>query len=217
MTLATFRDVEVKAFLDLIGKPYLVGSAQNEAINRALEQFTQDTFYFYSDNIPFTVSATATYALRDTSIFAEKVWDVTGVWIDGSKIWKVSEQRKMYPWAQASPAGKPWYWWMQGVNLVLNPAPSGAINNCYVSGFYLHPTLTQDTDALAILDTDIRAAALEAAVLIGYPYATGDMLNIVNGWKQELSQMKAEIKSRQSMLFDTAPAVSRRSPWRYLG
>jgi hypothetical protein len=102
--------------------------------------------------------------------------------------------------------GDPSLWFTQGATkLVLHPPPDSVFADSYVSGWYLHPTVSDEDDVLEIPDADIEAAAIECALAIMRPRAAGSAKEHLESLKQELAGMKEEIRRRS---FNTdSPAV----------
>ena len=220
MTLQDFRDDLVKAYTDVLGQPYLEGTAQNDAINRALERFTEDTYCLYDDDVSFTTSSSiGHYDMRDTTVFGQKMLRVLRVWVDGVLIRQVATQRDMVNleslYIYATP-DTPKYWFTQGTSqLVLYPKPDSTYSDTYVSGWYLHPTLSDETEELVIPDSDLEAAAIECALALMHPRAAGSAKEHVLDLRQELEQAKAKIKARSGIT--DAPVVTQRRGTRIFG
>lgn len=210
MTLEDFRDQVVAPYIEVLGQAYVESTAQNSAISRALERFTEDTYCLYSDRIAFTLtSGTAEYSMRDDAVFAKKMLRIMHVWVNSGLLLQVATQRDMtnlYETYLFDADGDPALWFTQGATkLVLHPPPDTAFSNSYVSGWYLHPTVSEEDDVLEIPDADIEAAAIECAIAIMRPRAAGSAKEHLESLKQELAGMKEEIRRRS---FNTdSPAV----------
>jgi len=214
MELQDFRDTLVKAYTDVLGQPYITGTDQNDAINRALERFTEETYCLYDDDIALTTQASiGHYDFRDTDAFAQKMLRVMHVWVEGNLIQRVATQRDMTNieanYIFATP-DVPAYWFTQGsTTLMLAPKPASTYADTYVSGWYLHPTLTQENDAIAVPDTDIEAAAMKCALALMHPRAAATT-------KERYDQLLADynrerdriIALRQGRLFFDGPAAA---------
>lgn len=220
MTLQDFRDDLVKAYTDVLGQPYVEGTAQNDAINRALERFTEDTYCLYDDDVSFTTSASiGHYDMRDTAVFGQKMLRILRVWLEGSMLQQVATQRDMTnlqgTYIFTTPS-TPAYWFTQGTSqLVLYPKPDSTHADTYVSGWYLHPTLSDETEELAIPDADIDAAAIECALALMHPRAAGTAKEHVLALRQELDMAKAKIKARSGIT--DSPVIRQRRGTRVFG
>lgn len=209
MTLSDFQTL-VSAYTDAHGEPYVEGTAQYPAINRALERFTEECLSLYDDDIALTTATnTDSYALRSTTAFGQKVFKPQDVWINNNKLTRVVSQRDlalMAPGYPTASTGTPTHWFTQGNSLVLYVTPAGVISNSYVAGWYLHPTLTQASDVLVIPDSDIEACAKECAIALIEPRATGDMLQTLSYLKQTLSAEKRALRARNINAWNPYPA-----------
>lgn len=210
MTLEDFRDDLVKAYVDVHGAPYVTGTDQNDAINQALERFTEDTYCLYDDDVAFTTTnGVANYDLRDTAVFGQKMLRVMRVMVNGNQIRQVATQRDMANLSSTyilAAADVPTMWFTQGsTTLMLYPKPASTYADSYVAGWYLHPTLSDDTDVLVIPDADIQAAAIECAIALMHPRAAGKVKENLMALRQELDAMKMKIRARAQTT--DAPAV----------
>lgn len=214
MIFSNFRDVEVNAYLEPVGYPYVTGEDQNGIVRRSLERFTEETRCLFDDDIVFTTSGTDSFDTQDTAIFSVKVLRLQDVWIGGKKIAQMATSSDMAlsnSGYQSQAAGDPSFWFTQGTSTLRFDKPlTGVIADSYVSGWYLHPTIG-DTEDLLVPDTDIEACAMHVACDIMRPRATfGEVKNHRDALLKELQSLKSKILHRSETTQSPVQARRRR-------
>lgn len=199
MTLSEFR-ILIQAWLDSAGEAYLTDDDEILAvINRVLKQFAKDTLCLYSDNITWTLTQDVSrYSLRDSAVFSRLVAQPLRVWINGLLVAHVATSPDMagiQPNYHTSGSGTPTLWWTQPPNhIVVSVPPAAAYDNSRVAGWYLPTVLEDETDVLDLPDEALDSAAIDVAIALLAPRATGDLLERVRYLGQQNKETKALIR-----------------------
>lgn len=167
------------------GSPYTGSSALRvTSIDTSLEQFTALTRCLYSDEITFTLSVgIATYSLRDTDVFSQKILQPENIILDGSVLLPTTQE--IITRGTTGPAyildadARPGSWMLLPPNqLRFLPPPDSAYTG-YVQGWYLHPdrdALGGDGEDLLIPTEHCRTAAVFCAVQLLEPDSLDETL-----------------------------------------
>lgn len=192
--------------------PYSTDTTEQEAVaNEVLKQFSIDTLCLFDDNISFVVStSTGTYSLRDTGVFGKPLVKIGTIWVNNSPLTEVQQDEigRIFPGYLTSTyaTGQPAYWFTQPPHhMVTVPISASAYTGKnFVSGWYVHPTITAGT-SLEIPDEALDFAAIDLAVRLARPRATGDALIYLRDLQNENDMRKRELRARMDQLLTPYP------------
>lgn len=227
MTKEQFRDL-VFSIARAHGQPYLANTQVAELdslILEALRRFSAETKCLYGDNVTFTVNTTPAgrFDMRDTDYFTYPMLEVRRVVINGNTLpgpfsrtgpLGLEGIETDYQDYRTGSTGTPKVWGLIPPHtLLLVPAPSATISNCYVSGWYLHPEMTTDQMELSFNIEDQRAAAYYTAADLLIPYASAEGMGKIGNLMELADRGKAQVIARASRLFQSGVFAERR-PYR---
>lgn len=215
MTREDFRAL-VYDYAKTWGAPYIASSDVakfNDFILRHLRKFTAETKCLYKADVTFTCNTTpdGKFDMRDTDYFQYPMLEIRRVILNSNTLpgphtrtgpLGLEMIELDYQNYRTSSDGSPKVWALiPPRTLLLVPAPSATISNCYVSGWYLHPDFTNDLTELSLNEEDIEAAAYHCAYELILPYASGAGAEKAGILKNLAKEAKAETASRASKLF----------------
>lgn len=227
MTKEDFRNL-VFSIARAHGQPYLANTdvaSLDALILEQLRKFSAETKCLYHDKVTFTVNTTPAgrFDLRDTDYFTYPMLEVRRVVINSNTLPGPFERSGPlglegieldYQNYRTGSTGTPKVWGMVPPHtLLLVPAPSATISNCYVSGWYLHPEMTTDQTELSFNIEDQRGAAYVCAAELLVPYASAEGIAKIRGLRELAAEAKAETTARASRMFNTGVNSIRR-PYR---
>lgn len=197
MTLASFR-AEVLAFARMRGSQYIDDanvSALNSLISRSLREFTHDSLSMFNHSVSFSLTiGQASYDLEG-SAFSLPIARVHSVLIDGSVVpgpTSISTLEAHHPSWRNTPNGRPTTWFLAPPKqIVLVPAPA-AVYPAHVSAWTLHPTVSSDSDVVALSSLSMRTAVKWCAARLLEPYASPEEVVLV---RDLMTEAKSEAKA----------------------
>lgn len=207
MTRARFRRI-VLNYADGFGENYVLNTEDTELntiIDERLKLFTDRTRCLYDDKISFTLSVGQDdYSMRNTTVFTQEMAEVTAVMIDGQFIPRArsADMKLISATYLVTPSNKPKLWLISPRHsLQLYPKSDAVYSNSYVSGWYLQPDLTSDSDATLIPEEyDRTAAAFTALALFRPGKGSREALNYYAGLKAETEAEMDELRKRSDSL-----------------
>lgn len=138
-----------------------------------LNLFVRMTYSLYADRSSLTTAAGQNvYDLLDATVCAKPIFMPVQVWLNGSLRSEISfsEMRSNLEGYAEIPTATPQTWAMltEGT-LYLGALCEGVYDDCFVSGFQLHPAFSSDDDQLQLAGHDTLALTYFMSVLFAEP------------------------------------------------
>ena len=218
MNRGQFRSL-VESYVKYSGNQYISDAVDlNTLCNERLRAFSAETLCLYDDAITLTLTAnTATYNFRDLSIVSKELVLPTHVVIDAYPLYNYQMRRgfaSLDEVATYSPnyltagAAKPnRAILLPGNTLRLVAKPDQVYTNCYLPGFYFHPTISTlpsgDATSISIPEEFQRVAAIYTAIDLLLPTSTAQSdYEKIAVFDKRAAQQMMELKSRSASFFD---------------
>jgi hypothetical protein len=123
-----------------------------------LRLFTRDARLLWTSATPITVEdGDHEFSFADPAKSTLELWDVHKVWLRNEAIYRFhSVEALLHGWGPATPAGTPRAWaQLDDRKIVFDVEVASDIDDCYASGYYLHPAITADAQTVLLLDEHV--------------------------------------------------------------
>ena len=176
---------------------------------RRLHSFCAETKCIRRDKVAFTIDSDSDgrFDLRDTTVFALPMCDISQVVLnsntllgrDGLGEYSLDEIERSVQNYRTASEGTPSRWCIvPPTTLLLVPAPSAVLSNCYVSGWALQPEPASESEEMLLAPEDTDAAAYDAAFALIYPQANGESMEKAMNLRQMAEAEKAQVTARHA-------------------
>jgi hypothetical protein len=150
-----------------VGSTDVYASAAGGRLNALLKAFTRATLYLFTANQAITVTAgDREFSFLDSANCALEMFDVRKVWITEYLIKRCASVNEILSyWDAQTPAGTPQKWaQLSRTQIVFDVEVEENLADCSVQGYYRHPTIAADNQALLVSDEDLLMVFLPYAM-----------------------------------------------------